>query len=86
MELTQEQAQEYEKLKKQKQKQLDRQNRYNAEKYDRFNIVMDKGDHERVKAAAKTAGAESVSAYIKALIYADMERMGIAAHAPESQT
>lgn len=72
MRLTEENIKEYEKLKNQKQKQLDRQNAYNKDNYDRIGIVIKKGEKERIKAYYIENGFSSFNEYITSLIYKDM--------------
>lgn len=73
--MTEKQMEDYNRLKEQKKKQLDRQNQYNKQNYERLNIVMRPGDKNRVRAAAKSLGARSVNEYVVGLIYADLERL-----------
>lgn len=73
MRLTEENIKEYEKLKNQKQKQLDRQNAYNKTNYDRIGIVIKKGEKERIKAHYVELGFASFNEYITSLIYKDMD-------------
>lgn len=63
---------EYEKLKQQKQKQLDRQNNYNKANYDRAGVVLKKGEKERIKAHYTKLGFTSFNEYVLSLIYNDM--------------
>lgn len=63
---------EYEKLKQQKQKQLDRQNNYNKANYDRAGVVLKKGEKDRIKAHYIQRGFTSFNEYVLALIYDDM--------------
>ena len=63
---------EYEKLKSQKQKQLDRQNNYNKNNYDRVGVVLRKGEKDRIKAHYIEKGFASFNEYIVKLIYDDM--------------
>ena len=46
-------------------------NKYNTKAYDRINFVVPKGYKERIAVVAKANG-ESVNAYIKRLIDADL--------------
>lgn len=48
-------------------------NKYNAKAYDRLNIVVGKGERERIKEYAAERG-ESLNAYVCRLIYADMDK------------
>lgn len=63
--------QEYEKLKKQKEKQLKRQNEYNKINYDRITILLPKGQKAALEEIAKNRGFKSVTDYIKVLIDQD---------------
>ena len=63
---------EFEKLKSQKQKQLDRQNKYNKNNYDRAGVVLKKGEKDRIKAHYIKRGFSSFNEYVIALIYDDM--------------
>ena len=63
---------EYEKLKSQKQKQLDRQNNYNKNNYDRCGVVLKKGEKEKIKAHYTARGFSSFNEYILYLIYNDI--------------
>lgn len=47
--------------------QIEYQNKYNQQKYDKIGVVVPKGERERIKQDAKAAGL-SVSAYIYKLI------------------
>ena len=49
-------------------------NDYTKEKYDRIQVLVIKGDKEKIKAAAEKKGYKSTNDYIKALIYADIEK------------
>lgn len=48
-------------------------NQFIAEKYDRINLTVPKGDKERIQAYALSMG-KSVNAYINDLIKADMNK------------
>lgn len=48
-------------------------NQFIAEKYDRINLTVPKGDKERIQAYALSMG-KSVNAYINDLIKADMDK------------
>jgi hypothetical protein len=48
-------------------------NQFIAEKYDRINLTVPKGDKERIHAYAASMG-KSVNAYINDLIKADMDK------------
>lgn len=39
-------------------------NRYNKKKYDRINLIVKKGEKERIQQEAKTKGYTSVNSYI----------------------
>lgn len=47
--------------------QISYQNSYNKEKYDRINLMLPKGEKDRIKMAAAAAG-ESVNEYINKAI------------------
>lgn len=47
--------------------QISYQNSYNKEKYDRISLMLPKGEKDRIKTAAATAG-ESVNEYINKAI------------------
>lgn len=53
--------------------QLQYQNEYNKQNYDRITIMVPKGDKERITAAAKAAGYKSRNEFILAAI---REKMG----------
>jgi len=46
-------------------------NRYNEKAYDRFSLMLDKGDKEKIKTYAESKGL-SINSYIKQLIKNDM--------------
>ncbi len=46
-------------------------NKYNGEKYDRINLVVNKGDKEKIKQKADSMGV-SLNTYIKTLIENDL--------------
>lgn len=46
-------------------------NRYNAKAYERISLVVRRGEKEKIKSAADSAG-QSVNAYITAAVYAAM--------------
>lgn len=48
-------------------------NKYNAKAYDRLNIVVPKGERERIKEYAASKG-ESLNSYVYKLITADMDK------------
>lgn len=48
-------------------------NKYMAKAYDRINLIVPKGDRDRIKAHADTRG-ESVNGFIKRAINAQMQR------------
>lgn len=48
-------------------------NKYMAKAYDRINLIVQKGDRDRIKAHADTRG-ESVNGFIKRAINAQMQR------------
>lgn len=48
-------------------------NKYAAKAYDRLNIVVPKGERDKIKAYAATHG-ESLNAYVTRLIKEDMEK------------
>lgn len=48
-------------------------NKYNAKAYDRLNIVVPKGQREKIKAHAEGKG-ETLNGYITRLIREDMEK------------
>lgn len=47
-------------------------NKYQAKAYDRMNLLVKKGERERIKAYAEAKGM-SLNAYVTGLIYKDME-------------
>lgn len=63
----------FEKLKAQKQKQLNRQNKYIKANYDRIAFVIPKGQKAIIEERAKTTGFSSVNDYIKSLINRDLQ-------------
>lgn len=67
------QLKEYEKLKKQKEKQLKRQNAYNKENYERFGIVVEKGMKDKIKEHYIAKGYKNFNSYIVQLIKNDMK-------------
>ena len=48
-------------------------NKYNAKAYDRINIVVPKGQRERIKAHAEQKG-ETLNGYVTRLIREEMEK------------
>ena len=48
-------------------------NKYMTKAYDRINLIVPKGDRDRIKAHADTRG-ESVNSFIKRAINAQMQR------------
>lgn len=58
--------------------------KYIAKAYDRIVLNLPRGERERIKTAAGETG-ESVNAYIKRAIYAQMQREGKNARAEEDQ-
>lgn len=46
-------------------------NKYQAKAYDRMNLLVKKGERERIKAYAESKGL-SLNAYVTGLIYKDM--------------
>lgn len=69
------QQEEYKKLKKQKEKQLKRQNEFNKNNYDRLGVVVEKGQKEIIINHLKQKGYKSFNAYITDLIYNDMHNI-----------
>ena len=66
---------EIEKLQKiaeQKRKQLDRQNKYMREKYDRIALMMPKGMREIINNRASEKGYKTITDYLKALVEKDI--------------
>ena len=49
-------------------------NRYIAKKYDRINLIVPKGEKERIQMVAKQNG-ESVNALINRVVFAEVERI-----------
>lgn len=47
-------------------------NKYQAKAYDRMNLLVKKGEREKIKAYAESKGL-SLNAYVTGLIYKDME-------------
>lgn len=48
-------------------------NKYSAKTYDRLNILVPKGERDKIKAYAAEHG-ESLNGYVCRLIYADMRK------------
>ena len=74
MKMTDENIKEYRKLKEQKKKQLDRQNRYVKANYDRIGFVVPKGDKQKIIEHLQKLGYENITSYIVDLIKKDMEK------------
>lgn len=72
--MTNEQLSEYEKLKAQKQKQLNRQNKYVAENYDRIGLTVKKGMKAEIEKHFRACGFATMTEYILHLISQDMEK------------
>lgn len=70
--LTAAELEDYEKMKAQREKRLNRQNAYNKNNYDRLAVVLKKGEKEKVEKHYKSKGFSSFNAYITDLIYNDM--------------
>lgn len=51
-------------------------NNFAKEKYDRFPIVVPKGERDKITEHYKKSGYKSMNEYIKALIYQDMNGGG----------
>lgn len=49
-------------------------NEFNAKAYDRINLIIPKGEKERIKSAADKNG-ESVNGLINRIIFAEVERI-----------
>lgn len=60
------------KLAEQKRKQLDRQNKYMRDKYDRIALMMPKGMREVINNRAKEKGYKTITDYLKALVEKDI--------------
>ena len=60
------------KLAEQKRKQLDRQNKYMKDKYDRIALMMPKGMREVINNRAKEKGYKTITDYLKALVEKDI--------------
>lgn len=61
-----------EKFEKQKKKQLERQNKYMQEKYDRIALLLPKGSREKISNKAAEKGYKNITEYLKSLIDADL--------------
>lgn len=61
-----------EKFEKQKKKQLERQNKYMQEKYDRIALLLPKGSREKISNKAAEKGFKNITEYLKSLIDADL--------------
>ena len=48
-------------------------NKYQAKAYDRMNLLVKKGERDKIKAYAESKGL-SLNAYVTGLIYKDMEK------------
>lgn len=67
-----EQLERLQKLEKQKRKQLDRQNKYVRENYDRIGVALPKGQKAIIENRAKEKGYKTITEYVKALIDQDI--------------
>lgn len=65
-----------EKLEKQKRKQLDRQNKYINDNYDRIGIVVPKGQKAIIENRSKEKGFKNITEYIRYLIENDIKQDG----------
>lgn len=65
---------ELEKLRSQKKKQLDRQNKYINDNYDRIGFTVPKGQKEKITDHYKQKGFSSMSEYLTALIANDLNK------------
>ena len=74
MRMTDENIKEYRKLKEQKKKQLDRQNKYVKANYDRIGFVVPKGEKQKIIEHLEKLGYENITSYIVDLIKKDMEK------------
>ena len=72
-EITNDQLARLEKLEKQKKKQLDRQNNYIKNNYDRIAFVIPKGQKEKITARAAALGYKNITEYIRALLDKDLK-------------
>ena len=71
--LTDKEKKELEKLRKQKEKQLKRQNEYIKNNYDRFGFALPKGQKAIIENHYKSRGYKNITDYIKALIETDLK-------------
>ena len=69
--LTDKERAELEKLRKQKEKQLKRQNEYVKKNYDKIGLAIPKGQKAIIENRAKEKGFKNITEYIKALIDQD---------------
>lgn len=74
--LTDKERAEFEKLRKQKQKQLKRQNEYVKQNYDRIGLAIPKGQKAIIENRAKEKGFKTITEYLKALIDSDLKSPG----------
>lgn len=69
--LTEKERAELEKLRKQKEKQLKRQNEYVKQNYDKIGLAVPKGQKAIIENRAKEKGFKNITEYLKALINQD---------------
>lgn len=69
--LTEKERIELEKLRKQKEKKLKRQNAYAAENYDRIAFVLPKGSRDKIREHYKPLGLDSLADIFKHLLKQD---------------
>lgn len=69
--LTDNERNELEKLRKQKEKKLKRQNEYAAANYDRIAFVLPKGSRDRIREHYNSLGLESLADIFKYLLKKD---------------
>lgn len=63
-----------EKLEKQKRKQLDRQNKYINDNYDRIGIIVPKGQKDIINNRAIKKGFKNITEYLRYLIDNDFKK------------
>ena len=72
--MTEEEKNRLEKLEKQKRKQLDRQNKFINENYDRIGIALPKGQKAEIEKRAAEKGFKTITEYIKYLLDKDKKQ------------
>lgn len=69
--MTEQEQKEFDKLKRQKEKQLTRQNQFFAANYDRIAFVLPKGSREKIRQHYKQKGLDSLADIFKYLLTLD---------------